>query len=136
MKVWYGFGSEHSSNLVMIGRFKEIHDAKEAKRVIDQLIKQVGAEPERYRWDAAPEGRRYSDAMLELFNKSGIYNVGPSELEQFNYDVDVDLRESEIVIKTEEIDVSAFLKILIDKGARVEVYSGHDYPDTKYGRGK
>jgi hypothetical protein len=136
MKVWYGFGSEHSSNLVMIGRFKEARDAEQAKEIIDRLIDQVSAEPDVYRWDAIPQERYYSNPMYELLSASKIYNVGPAELEQLTYDVNVIVQGSEVVVTTDEIEVSAFLKILIDKGARVEVYSAHDYPNTDHGRGK
>ncbi|EUA59807.1 hypothetical protein I550_2955 [Mycobacterium intracellulare 1956] len=34
------------------------------------------------------------------------------------------------MITTDESDVQALLKVLLDGGARVEVYSAHDYPDT------
>jgi hypothetical protein len=44
MKIWKGYGSEHSMNLVMIGHFKEACDAREAKRLIDQLIERVARE--------------------------------------------------------------------------------------------
>jgi hypothetical protein len=136
MKVWYSFGSEHSSNLVMIGRFKEARDAEEVKEIIDRLVEKVSAEPDVYRWDAIPSDRRYSNPMYELLSASKIYNVGPAELEQLNYEVNVTVRGNDVVITTDEIEVSAFLKILVDKGARVEVYSAHYYPDTDYGRGK
>ena len=135
MKVWSAYGSEHSMNLVMIGHFTEAHDAKKAKELIDRLSEQVRKEPDAYRSDSAPEGRRFSDAMMEFMRKAEIYILGSSELEQFNYDVKVNLEGRDVVITTEEADVSAFLKILIDKGARVEVYSAHDHPDTGHGRG-
>jgi len=41
MKIWRGYGSEHSSNLVMIGRFKTVGDAEAAKRIIDRLAEQI-----------------------------------------------------------------------------------------------
>ena len=41
MKIWNAFGTEHSMNLVMIGRFKEVRNAEEAKRLIDRLTEQV-----------------------------------------------------------------------------------------------
>ena len=44
MKIWNGCGSEHSMNLVMIGRFKDAGDAASAKEVIDRLIEQVSAD--------------------------------------------------------------------------------------------
>ena len=40
-----------------------------------------------------------------------------------------ELKDQQVVITTDEPDVSAFLKLMVDKGARVEVFSAHDYPD-------
>ena len=37
MKVWFGFGSEHSANLVIIGEFKSPHDAAEMHSIIDHF---------------------------------------------------------------------------------------------------
>jgi len=39
-------------------------------------------------------------------------------------------------LTTEEFDISAFLKVMFSEGARIEVYSAHNYPDTAYGRGQ
>jgi hypothetical protein len=44
MKVWYGYSSEHSMNLVMIGRFEDAGDAAKAKQIIDLLTEQVNAD--------------------------------------------------------------------------------------------
>ena len=56
MNIWNGFGSEHSYNLVMIGRFKKTRDAEEAKELIERIIKQVVAEPNAHQRDASPQG--------------------------------------------------------------------------------
>ena len=37
MKIWHGYGSEHSMNLVMIGHFKSSEDAEKTQKLIDQL---------------------------------------------------------------------------------------------------
>jgi len=136
MKVWTGYGSEHSRNLVMIGHFREARDAEKAKELIDRLTEQVLAEPDVYRSDASLEEHRFSEAVLELLRASNLYSLGPAELEQFSYDASARVEGSDVVVTTDEVEVSAFLKLLLDKGARVEVYSAHDYPDTEYGRGK
>src|SRR6266481_7179904 len=44
MKIWYGYGSEHSMRLVMIGHFREVTDAERAKEAIDRLTAQVSAD--------------------------------------------------------------------------------------------
>jgi hypothetical protein len=36
---------------------------------------------------------------------------------------------ADLVLRTEEVDVAGFLKIMIDGGAKVEVYSAHVHPD-------
>lgn len=135
MRVWHGYGSEHSMNLVMIGRFNETRDAKKAREVIEKFVEQVRAEPDHYERSERPEDHRYTEAMLKLMESTKTNSIGPTELEQFLYDVRVEVNGSEVVITTDEIEVSAFLKILVDHGARVEVYSAHDHPDAGHGRG-
>lgn len=136
MKVWYGFGSEHSMNLVMIGRFKEVDDATKAKEIIDLITEQVRADEQAGLMMIGGEADRYTDGMLNLLRNANVYSIGPAELEQFAYDVRIKVKNNEVVLTTEEIEVSAFLKVLLDKGARVEVYSAHTYPGTGYGRGE
>lgn len=120
-------------NLVLIGHFNEVSDAEEAKRLIDQIVEQVGADAEGHHGDTGPR-ERFSDAMLEFFRTANLYILGPTELEQFLYDVKVEVKDNKVVITTDEVDVSAFLKVLLERGARVEVYSAHDYPNTGFGR--
>ena len=135
MKIWYGYGSEHSMNLVMIGKFQEAKDAINAQKIINEITKQVDTEVEAKLMKIGESSNRYSDDMLQLLSKLRIHSIGPAELEQFAYDVKTNIDGSKVVITTDEVDVSAFLKILLDCGARVEVYSAHEYPDTEYGRG-
>lgn len=130
MKMWYGYGSEHSMNLVMIGRFKSPRDAKKAKEVIDGIIQQLDADVEAGLLNIGDQSQHFTDGMSNLLRKAKTYSLGPAELEQFGYEASVRLEGNQITVKTEEIDVSAFLKVLIDHGARVEIYSAHDYPDA------
>lgn len=135
MKIWKGYGSEHSANLVMIGYFREAHAAEEVNKLLEQLVIQVSNDANTSQDDTVPKDR-FTDKMLELLETAKLYSLASAELEQLIYDVRINVDGNKIVITTDEIDVSAFLKVLIDKGARVEVYSAHDYPGTEYGRGK
>jgi len=135
MKVWHEFGSEHSMKLVMIGRFKEARDAKEAKDLIDRLTEQVRVEQDAYRDDAGPQDRRFTAEMSELLRASNLFSLGPADLDQLTYDARVHAKGREVEVRTDEVEVSAFLKILLDKGARVEVYSAHRYPDREHESG-
>lgn len=136
MKIWNGYGSEHSMNLVMIGQFVSADDAIEAKEAIDKFKEWVDAEIEAKTLEPGNPPTRYSDKILDFLKDQHQYHIGLFELEQFAYDVNVEVDKDKVVIKTDESDVSAFLKVLLDRGARIEVYSAHDYPDTSYGRGK
>ena len=136
MKIWQGYGSEHSSNLVMIGQFKSVADAVKAKEIIDWLTEQVNADVKAGVIDVGSPPERFNDRIMELFKKVETYIVAPIELAQFAYEFTIKLEGNKVVVTTEEYDVSAFLKILVDKGARVDVFSAHDYPNTEYGRGR
>lgn len=136
MKIWYGHGSEHSMNLVMVGQFKDVRATAEAKQIIDRLMQQVRADDEAGLMHIGGQTDRFTEGMLKLLQEVRVHNLAPVELEQFGYDFDIAIADTKLVLKTEESDVSAFLKVFIDQGARVEVYSAHDYPETPYGRGK
>ncbi len=129
MKLWRAYGSEHSANLVMIGRFKETSDAEEAKALIDKICQRVAEEPEAYQWDAKPRDLRFTDKMYELLKDAKLFSIGPAEFEQFDYGVQVQLSGASLILTTDEVDVSAFFKLLIDRGAKVEIFSAHQYPD-------
>jgi hypothetical protein len=124
MKIWNSYGSEHSAKLVMIGQFKDVASAESAKELIDEIAIFIS---DRDRAIAISD--RYPDDVLEFFRKLNIYIITPDELHQFNSDVSYRLNGSRIVVTTDELEVSGFLKLMVDKGAKVEVYSAHDYPD-------
>lgn len=134
MKIWTGYGSEHSMNLVMIGHFKDAGDAAKTKRVIEQLTEQVLADEKDGLIELGHYSQRYTDGMMNVLRDAKFPTIGPSEVEQFGYDFSVEIKEDKIVITTEEADVSALFKLLIAHGAKVEVFSAHDYPDTGYGK--
>jgi len=136
MKIWYQHGSEHSANLVMIGHFKDATEATKAKEIIEALTKQLVEDQDKGVLVLGSPSERYGDAMLDLLGKLNVASIGPGELEQFLYEVSVKVEGDKIVLTTEEIDISAFLKVMFDHGARIEIYSAHDYPDTEYGRGR
>ena len=101
-------------NLVMIGSFKQVADAEEAKMLIEELAEQVRRESMRS-YDDDPNEARFSEEMLEFFSNAKVHSIGPTELEQFNYDVHVEQKANTLVLTTDEIEVSAFLKLLIEK---------------------
>lgn len=130
MKIWSSYGSEHSANLVMIGQFKSPKEAKDIGELFQKLTDGL-----QDKIDVGTLSGRYSDEVYALLQRLNCYSLSPLELEQFLYENEIKIDGSKIVITTEESDVSAFFKLMILQGAKVEIYSAHDYPGTGYGRG-
>jgi hypothetical protein len=135
MKIWYQHGSEHSANLVMIGHFEDATEATKAEEVIDAILKQVAEDQNNGTLVIGSPSERYGKEMLDLLLRLNIGSIGPQELEQFAYDITVKVEGNKVVITTDELDVSAFLKVMFHRGARIEIYSAHDHPGTGHGRG-
>lgn len=131
MKIWHGYGSEHSTNLVMIGHFKSPGDAEETQKLIEQLSEGLSD-----KIDIGTSRDRFGEDVLELLKEINCNILSPFELEHFLYDKHTRVEGDKIILTTEETEVSAFFKLMITKGAKVEIYSAHDYPGTEYGRGK
>jgi Family of unknown function (DUF6375) len=130
MKVWYGYGSEHSANLVIIGSFKSADDASAVAKLLEEWTTMVEEEP------GGSKLRDYSDKMLDFISKNNIGFIGPADSEELRYEYDARREKNRIVIKTEEMGIGAFVKAILWKGGTIEVYSAHDHPNTPYGRGK
>lgn len=136
MKIWYQHGSEHSANLVMIGHFEDAIEATQAKEIIDALTEQVAEDQEKGTLVLGSPSERYGKEMLDLLGSLNVASIGPGELEQFAYEVNVNVEGKKVIVTTDEFDIAAFLKVLFLRGARIEVYSAHNYPGTGHGRVK
>ena len=98
MKIWNAFGSEHSMNLVMIGRFKEVRNAQQAKRSIDRLTEFLRDEESTSPYGTDDARRGFSQALRELLKDEELYSIAPAELDQFCYNVRVEQTETEISV--------------------------------------
>lgn len=129
MKVWYGYGSEHSMNLIMVGHFKDATAAQTALDTMNAASDAVRGERDAGRLVVGEPRDRFTEEMLKVIGDLRLYSIGTRELEQFLYDVKVDRRGDRLVLETDEVDVMVFVKLLLSQGARIEMYSAHDYPD-------
>ena len=136
MKIWHQHGSEHSANLVMIGHFEDATEATKAKEIIDALADQVAKDQESGVLVFGSPSERYGKEMLDLLSQLNVASIGPGELEQFAYEVNVKVEGEKLIVTTDELDIAAFLKVLFLRGARIELYSAHDHPGTGHGRGR
>ncbi|WP_426732938.1 DUF6375 family protein [Myxococcus faecalis] len=130
MKIWYQHGSEHSANLVMIGHFEDATEAARAREIIDAIKTQVAEDQNNGTLVVGSPSERYGKEMLDLLGRLDIASIGPQELEQFSYEVSIEVEGSDVVLTTDELDISAFLKVMFLRGARIEVFSAHRQPNA------
>jgi hypothetical protein len=128
MKIWNGYGSEHSMNLVLIGKFKQEQDAKKVEKDIKTLSTQAEKDECYSIPFDEPENQRFSDEMLSLLYSLKLHTLGPTDLGQLVSDHHLDREGDRITITTDEAEVSAFVKLFVEAGAKVEIFSAHDYP--------
>lgn len=129
MKIWNGYGSEHSMNLVLIGRFKRAQDAEKVEKDIYRLSAQASKDDSHFlTFEGNPEDQRFSVDMLSLLRALNLNTLGPADLGQLVSEHNLRREGDRITVTTDEAEVSAFVKLFIEAGAKVEVFSAHDYP--------
>jgi hypothetical protein len=114
-------------NLVLVGTFLSLSAAEAAVERMKAL--QVLAEEQ---WNADEWRRqddRMSDEVLEKLRELKLYDMGRVDVDMYSFEHTVDRNGATVTIATDESDVQGFLKVLIGLGAKVEVFSRHDWND-------
>lgn len=124
MKVWIGYGSEHSYDLVLIGHFVDETKARRAEEQFKRLKEAAESELPEPSWEA---DQRFTDGMYELLKELNTYDLSRSDIENFIYEHTVERRGKELHVKTDEGEIQGFLKVLISGGARIEIYSPREW---------
>jgi len=135
MKIWRSFGSEHSSNIVMIGSFKTEEDAAKIEQLFQELHDLANEEHAAGQLNDDWSNTKYSDRMLKFMSDKNIGDLGYNDAAIFLYEYRLHRDGDRLVLTTEEGELSAFVKLMLKGGAKIELYSAHDYPG-KYGRGR
>jgi hypothetical protein len=130
VKIWTGYGSEHSSNLKMIGHFRDEEAAKAAAVIFERLGERVNTDLEAETYDVAEDVPDLSDAMGELLRELKMYSLGPADIENFAYEHAVERKGSDLILTTDEDNIGGFVKILVDKDAQIEIFSMHAHTPT------
>ncbi|KAB8186021.1 DUF6375 family protein [Microbispora catharanthi] len=125
MKIWHSYGSEHSMDLVLIGKFESVSGAEAAIERMEAL--KALAESERSDDDWRCRDERMPDALVDELVRLKLYELGRSDVDIYAFDHSVERNGSIIRIWTEESEIQGFLKVLLHLGARVEVFSRHDW---------
>ncbi|KFZ80852.1 hypothetical protein ED92_11060 [Amycolatopsis sp. MJM2582] len=127
MRIWNGYGSEHSMDLVLIGRFQTVTGAKAAQERMEALKDLAEAVWSDDDWRSPDERmpRELGEALAEM----KLYDMGRYDVDVFALDHSVTRTAETVRIWTDESDVQGFLKVLLNYGAKVEVYSRHEWDE-------
>ncbi|KAA1425009.1 hypothetical protein FE697_003705 [Mumia zhuanghuii] len=128
MKIWNGFGTEHSMNLAMVGHFKTEVDARHALYVIDRMKEAMAAEEKGGRFSLGNHNREFSGELLKVMDEVNMHSFGYNDLEQFLYEVDATVHGNQLVLATDEVEVLGYIKVLLHLDAKIEMYSKHVHP--------
>src|SRR5688500_3069152 len=108
MKIWYGFGTEHSAALVLVGTFEAQQDAKVALERINQLREQVDRDYHDGAFDLESPIAELSQEMKDFLIRHDMFYLSPTDLQQLVYECKIEINENKIAISTDELDVSGF----------------------------
>lgn len=127
MKVWHSYGSEHSAALVMIGRFKSEQDANIFLAELRKLQETITAVMPDYE----EQGRFPKEIMDNLYHGKirFCYDMSPKDLDDFllDYSIDKDEQNGSVVrMTTDDVGWAGLIKMMINAGARVEIFSEHN----------
>ena len=115
-------------NLVLIGHFKHAQDASQTLSEIKKLEDQARKDDVELGTLSLPADQRFSKAMIDLFRTLEVYSLGPNEIGQLLSEHNIKESDTRLILTTEESEISAFVKLFIEGGAKVEIFSRHDYP--------
>jgi hypothetical protein len=132
VKIWRGYGSEHSANLVIIGHFETAENAGAAAELLKSVTQVAREDEEAGRIVAGEVPSQYSEEMLDYLSRSNL-SLSYADTEALIYDFSTKVEGKDLVITTEELNINVFLTVMVRKGAQIEVFSAHDHPG-RYGR--
>lgn len=127
MRIWHSYGSEHSMDLILIGTFETASGAEAAIDRIKALKALAEAEWSDDDWRSQDE--RMPASLVARLVEMELYEMGRSDVDIYAFEFSARRDGSTVRIRTEESDVQGFLKVLIHLGARVEVFSRHQWND-------
>lgn len=129
MKIWNGYGSDHSSSLMIIGHFKASTDAEKTMALIEELTSTAGNDLAAGSIEYLEDNDDFSEATREKLRELNLYSLSPSEIADFALlNASPRVEGSDIRIFSDDVEIGGFIKLMVLRGAKVEVFSTHDHP--------
>lgn len=117
MKIWQGYGGEHSANLHIVGVFDSAEKASKALKVILGIKEGITLEEA----EKLEQKHEVSDALLDVLNKLNFLQCAPYHPRQLHYEFKHNLDGNRLEIQTEELAIEAFTTPMLYFGAKISI---------------
>jgi hypothetical protein len=130
MKIWCGYGSDHSANLVMIGEFKTEEDAQRVYELINVVSEIAQSDSATGVFDNWSKNEQFSEDTQKRLRELNLFHLSPADVSDFAFwNPSIELAGRTLRFRSDDVEIGGFVKLMVDKGAKVQVYSAHEYPD-------
>ena len=130
MKIWYGYGSDHSANLVMIGEFKTEEDAERVYQLINTISENANSDLAEGVFNYSSSNEQLSEDTESRLRELKLFHLSPSDVSDFAFwNPSVEKTGKTLTFRSNDVEIGGFVKLMVAEGARVQVYSAHEYPD-------
>lgn len=132
MKIWYGYGSDHSANLVLIGKFKSEADAEHVLKRIHDIMEKASSDLSESIIGPWDRNEQISEEMEAKIRELKIHGLSPNDLAEFALmNCWPKQRSNELHFRTDDTEIGGVIKFMVHHGARVEVYCAYDHASSE-----
>lgn len=126
MKIWQGFGSEHSAKLRLVGTFKTVADAQRVNEDVNSLQAMVL----KHENEILSQPDKYPEEILHALSRQirGGASIHPKDLEDFFMFEGFEQNGNQLIMETDDEGWAGLIKLFVNNEAKVEVFSRHFYP--------
>jgi Family of unknown function (DUF6375) len=130
MKIWRGYGSDHSANLVMIGEFKTEEDAHRVYELIDVVSRIAQSDSEKGVFEHWSKNEQLSEETANRLRELELFSLSPSDVSDFAFwNPSIEKVGKTLCFRSDDVEIGGFVKLMVAAGAKVRVYSAHEYSD-------
>ncbi|MBR7828877.1 hypothetical protein KDK95_21385 [Actinospica sp. MGRD01-02] len=112
-------------DLVLIGTFETASGAEAAEERMKALKTLAEAEWSDDAWHSSVE--RMPEAIVDELIKLNLPTMGRYDVDNYAFEHSVERDATIVRIATEESEIQGFLKVMLQLGARVQVFSRHEW---------
>lgn len=113
----------------MIGRFATAEQAKSAWDAIERMQTQISEDMAAGRLDV-DKSHRFTKGITDVLREINLHSLSAGEAEDFGCNVHIRQENEQLLLHTDDIDIGGFIKLMVDRGAKVEVWCADYAPPS------